>query len=119
MLHILMTIIMIEFIVCFIVDVSGVTYYIKKAIMKHLFKMKDPQPDQFTMKPFDCSLCMTFWISMIYIIIVHSFTIPSIAICCLAAMTSQQMTELIWLAKDLIQTPIDLLKKLMTKTLYL
>lgn len=59
----ILDIMLIATIVCFVIDVSGiiesVEWYLTKLIEKCV---KIP-------KPFSCSLCMTFWIGLIWIII--------------------------------------------------
>lgn len=66
-----------------VIDISGFVHSIKAAIGKFL----GISPNSFRIKPFDCSFCMTFWISMIYLLVVGRFTLVNIAIvlllCCL------------------------------------
>ena len=66
-----------------VIDISGFVHSIKAAIGKYL----GISPNSFRIKPFDCSFCMTFWISMIYLLVVGRFTLVNIAIvlllCCL------------------------------------
>ena len=66
-----------------VIDISGFVYSIKVAIGKYL----GISPNSFRIKPFDCSFCMTFWISVIYLLVVGRFTLVNIAIvlllCCL------------------------------------
>ena len=85
-----------------VIDISGFVYSIKVAIGKYL----KISPNSFRIKPFDCSFCMTFWVSMIYLLVVGRFTLVNIAIvlllCCLT-------TPL----KNLIMSLIDKLTKWM------
>lgn len=90
-------------VICVIViDISGFVHSIKAAIGKFL----GISPNSFRIKPFDCSFCMTFWVSMIYLLVVGRFTLLNIAIvlllCCLT-------TPL----KNLIMSLIDKLTKWM------
>lgn len=90
-------------VICVIViDISGFVHSIKVAIGKYL----KISPNSFRIKPFDCSFCMTFWASMIYLLVVGRFTLLNIAIvlllCCLT-------TPL----KNLIMSLIDKLTKWM------
>ena len=66
-----------------VIDISGFVHSIKAAIGKFL----GISPNSFRIKPFDCSFCMTFWVSMIYLLVVGRFTLLNIAIvlllCCL------------------------------------
>lgn len=85
-----------------VIDISGFVHSIKAAIGKFL----GISPNSFRIKPFDCSFCMTFWVSMIYLLVVGRFTLVNIAIvlllCCLT-------TPL----KNLIMSLIDKLTKWM------
>ena len=85
-----------------VIDISGFVHSIKAAIGKYL----GISPNSFRIKPFDCSFCMTFWVSMIYLLVVGRFTLLNIAIvlllCCLT-------TPL----KNLIMSLIDKLTKWM------
>ena len=85
-----------------VIDISGFVHSIKAAIGKFL----GISPNSFRIKPFDCSFCMTFWTSIIYLLVVGRFTLLNIAIvlllCCLT-------TPL----KNLVMSLIDKLTKWM------
>ena len=85
-----------------VIDISGFVHSITVAIGKYL----KISPNSFRIKPFDCSFCMTFWVSMIYLLVAGRFTLLNIAIvlllCCLT-------TPL----KNLIMSLIDKLTKWM------
>lgn len=101
----LINLLLLQLIVVFIVDISGVMdsikYVISKLLTKGVIKTLN-----YRIKPFDCSLCMTFWVGLIYIIITHKITITYIAfICLLSALTTT--------VKDLWYTIIELITKLL------
>lgn len=85
-----------------VIDISGFVHSIKAAIGKFL----GISPNSFRIKPFDCSFCMTFWVSLIYLLVVGRFTLVNIAVvlllCCLT-------TPL----KNLVMSVIDKLTKWM------
>ena len=85
-----------------VIDISGFVHSIKVAIGKYL----KISPNSFRIKPFDCSFCMTFWVSMIYLLVVGRFSLVNIAVvlllCCLT-------TPL----KNLVMSLIDKLTKWM------
>ena len=58
----------------YIVDLSGFTESWRAALTKAL-KAKDLKP----IRPFDCSLCMTWWVCIIYSLCTGSFSIPILA----------------------------------------
>lgn len=65
---------LISSIVVYIVDLSGFTDSWKNWLWKH-FKTNTR-----SMKPFDCSQCMTWWVGLIYLWLSGRFTLPYIAI---------------------------------------
>lgn len=66
-------ILMITFICVYIIDLSGAIDELEDIIGKWLkCKIKIP-------KPFSCSLCSSWWLGLLYIIIMGKFTILNIA----------------------------------------
>lgn len=64
---------MITFICVYIIDLSGIIDELEDMIGKWLkCKIKIP-------KPFSCSLCSSWWLGLLYIIIMGKFTILNIA----------------------------------------
>lgn len=63
MITILLNIICITVIVCYILDISGFIDEMKFSIRKWL-NIKS----SISLKPFDCSLCMSHWLNLIYIL---------------------------------------------------
>lgn len=92
------------FIMVFIIDISGVVEHLENFLTK-LFKSKF---QLHIPRPFSCSLCMTFWSGIIYIICNDEFSITSIAIVCLCALFSSTFT-------DAINVIINNIKKLLNK----
>ena len=92
--------ILIQLIIVFIIDLSGVVDSIKLFISKHLTKNKIVTTN-FSLKPFDCSLCSTWWIGLIYLLICHSFTIPYIALVALLSYLTPLSSSILLLIKDL------------------
>ena len=76
--------ILINFSIVFLIDQSGFINEFKSWLKKLLTngKMKD---SNYSIKPFDCSLCMTFWVSIIYLLIINNLTIESFALVCVSA----------------------------------
>lgn len=90
----------------FVLDVSGF-WNEASAIVKGWITgghIKTP----FTFKPFSCSLCMTFWTGIVYLIVQHSVTLPLLAWVCLCSMLTPRIA-------DLLNTFSDLLAKIFTK----
>ena len=59
--------------------------------------------------PFDCSMCMSFWTGLIYLLITHSFTIPYLAFLLLFAWATTIERDIFIFIKDLITKLIDVL----------
>ena len=71
---------LISLIIVYIIDISGVVdEFIRPLVIRAL---KLPKNANLKLKPISCSLCMMFWVGLIYLLIVHAFTIPNIAIVC-------------------------------------
>ena len=92
-------------IVCFVVDISGFIDTIKSLIWKWVFNGKR-EYREFRLKPLDCSLCMTFWIGIIWISI-FEFTLFNLLFVCLFAMMSEEITQILSTIKYLIHRLID------------
>lgn len=72
---------LISLIIVYIIDISGaVDEFIRPLVIRAL---KLPKNANLKLKPISCSLCMMFWVGLIYLLIVHAFTIPNIAYVCL------------------------------------
>ena len=92
--------ILIQLIIVFIIDLSGVVESFKLFLSKILTKGKI-QTTNFDLKPFTCSLCSTWWIGLIYLLICHSFTIPYIALVALLSYLTPLSSSILLLIKDL------------------
>lgn len=99
-------ILLIAAIYCFILDFSGAWGEITSSISAWLTSGRIRKP--ITIKPFSCSLCMTFWTGILYLLLSGSFTIPNLAYVCLVAGLTPRIN-------DAIITIDELLAKLFTK----
>lgn len=96
----------INVIICFIVDISGVIDSIKYGIWKWVFNGKRDY-QEFRLKPVDCSTCMTFWIGLLWITIYGQFNLINLLFVCLFSMLSEQLTMLLQTIQYLIHKLID------------
>lgn len=99
---------LISIIVVCIVDISGFVDTVKSTISKILTNGKFNTAD-YTLKPIDCSLCMTFWIGLIYLIIYNQLTLLNISILLLIAVSTPIINDLIKLVQDLITKLINII----------
>ena len=91
-------------IICVIViDISGFVHSIKAAIGKYL----KISPNSFRIKPFDCSFCMTFWVSVIYLLVVGRFTLVNIAIVLLLCCLTTPLKNLVMSVRDKLTKWMD------------
>lgn len=86
-----------------VIDISGFVHSIKVAIGKFL----GISPNSFRIKPFDCSFCMTFWVSMIYLLVVGRFTLVNIAIVLLLCCLTTPLKNLVMSVRDKLTKWMD------------
>ena len=86
-----------------VIDISGFVHSIKVAIGKYL----KISPNSFRIKPFDCSFCMTFWVSMIYLLVVGRFTLVNIAVVLLLCCLTTPLKNLIMSVRDKLTKWMD------------
>ena len=86
-----------------VIDISGFVHSIKVAIGKYL----GISPNSFRIKPFDCSFCMTFWVSVIYLLVVGRFTLVNIAIVLLLCCLTTPLKNLVMSVRDKLTKWMD------------
>lgn len=86
-----------------VIDISGFVHSIKVAIGKYL----GISPNSFRIKPFDCSFCMTFWVSMIYLLVAGRFTLVNIAIVLLLCCLTTPLKNLVMSVRDKLTKWMD------------
>ena len=86
-----------------VIDISGFVHSIKVAIGKYL----KISPNSFRIKPFDCSFCMTFWVSVIYLLVVGRFTLVNIAIALLLCCLTTPLKNLVMSVRDKLTKWMD------------
>lgn len=98
----------VSIITIYIVDLSGIMESIKRGLWRWL-KGKQPYVD-YRLKPFDCSLCMVFWIGLFWLfIILRTFSLPLILWVCVLSWFADVIGQILRQIKDII---IVLLNKL-------
>lgn len=98
----MLNILIISVICCCIIDVSGFVEEIENGLTK-MMKMKTKARIP---KPFCCSLCMTFWTGLLYLIIAQSFTLPYLMYLLIIAVMTPVTTEVILFARGLLMKGI-------------
>lgn len=103
----LQELIMITALVCFVVDISGFVDSLKKYIFRQLYGKAVRYNPNFHIKPFDCSLCATWWTCLLYVLIYGELTITWIFVCGMLSLFSGVISQLLMLVRDLFTTIID------------
>ena len=86
-----------------VIDISGFVHSIKVAIGKYL----GISPNSFRIKPFDCSFCMTFRASVIYLLVVGRFTLVNIAVVLLLCCLTTPLKNLVMSVRDKLTKWMD------------
>lgn len=88
-------------VIAYITEVSGIIDSLKWSLSKWLGVTVS------RLKPFDCSLCMTWWCGLIYIICVGECSVINIAVVALLSALAHNIAEVIMLISDSISLGID------------
>lgn len=109
-LPIILNLVLIQFIIVNIIDVSSLIYELEKMIGKYLSIKNVKIP-----KPFSCSYCMNFWVSIIYLLCIGNLTLPYIAVVLTLSALTEITREAVNFIKDLFTTIFNLLNKVIMK----
>ena len=104
----MLNILLIAVVTVCIVDISGFTDSWKSALKRLVTRgrMRDPY---YTLKPFDCSLCMTFWSGLVYLWVTHSFTLWMVTFLLLISVMTPVIKDFIILIRETLIKIIRLL----------
>lgn len=83
-----------------ILDIAGFSDEIRRIIGK-ILKLSPGLYQNLSLKPLTCSLCMTWWSGVIYLLVVHEFTFLNITLTLLFACFTTTTKDLIFLVQDL------------------
>ena len=101
-------ILLITLIVVHLIDLSGFIQTIKRTILKLLGR----PPQDFSLKPFDCSYCMTHHVSVIYLLCINQFTLINYVIVLSLAFMTPVIKDLMIYLKDLLTAFVDWLYRI-------
>ena len=85
---------MVAVITIYVVDLSGLT----ETLLKVISAYKGRKITE--LKPFSCSLCMVWWVCLIYAVIVGNLTIPIVALIALLSLLSVPCGQLLILIRE-------------------
>lgn len=112
----LLNLFLLAIIVCFIVDCSGFFTFVKKFVASKLEgKYKNLKYEDIKIPFVTCSLCTVWWTGIVYICIMHQFTIVNLAYVALLALVSSNISGLLMTIKDYLATFEMWLQKLIEK----
>lgn len=100
-------ILLIAIITVIVIDLSGFVQSLESGLSKWLHI-----PSVHIPRPFSCSLCSSFWLSIIYVIIIGKFTILNVAIILLISYMTPIIKDTLIFLKDMASQIITILYKL-------
>lgn len=101
-------ILLIAVIVVVIIDISGFSDSLKSGLKRLLTKgrMSDPY---YSLKPFDCSFCMTWWTGLIWLLVIHNVTLWMLAYLLLICVMTPVIKDVIILIRETMLKIIKLM----------
>lgn len=99
-MEIIIELLLIQALLVFIIDFSGAMNELLTPLVKRLTGAKIGHIG----KPFTCSLCMTFWTGLLWLIIKGCFTLPYIGLVALLAALTPVTLDILWFVRDFLQT---------------
>ena len=104
--------VLIALIWAFIIDYAGAVSSLAQRVAP-LLRVK--AIDREKLKPFSCSLCMTFWTGIAYLLIVGEMSLLNLGAVCVAAALTMPLYYALRLATDTLNAVISLLNKWIDK----
>lgn len=99
--------ILLALITIYIIDLSGFT----DTWLKALSAYKGRKIGQF--KPFSCSLCMVWWVCLIFLLVSRKCSLPMVAFSALLSMMSVPIGQLLMLIREATLKAINILMELL------
>lgn len=90
-----------------VIDISGFTDSWKSSLKKLITKGRMSDPN-YSLKPFDCSLCMTFWVGLFYLIFTGGISIFMITYLLLISVMTPVIKDFILLVRDILLKLLNL-----------
>jgi hypothetical protein len=99
-----LNLLLIAAILVFIIDLSGITQSIQHLLKKWLNTNRD-----IVIKPFMCSLCMTWWTTLLIVIFSGNFSIPLLAYCAALSFMTPVIASILRMVQDIVIKLIDVI----------
>lgn len=91
-----------------VIDLTDFIDTVKRVIWKWTWKDKREYRD-FSLKPFDCSLCASWWIGLGYLIIFNKITLPLVVLQLFYSYMTPIIKDVIQMVKDIAIRILDML----------
>ena len=91
---------LITLIIVFVIDISGAIEHLVYPLVKRILKI--PKTSRIEIPLISCSLCMTFWSGLIYIICMGEFTLLNLFFVCVCAFLTPHIKDLFILVRDVL-----------------
>lgn len=88
-------------VVVFIIDLSGIIDTIKTFLLIKIFKI-NAEPQNLSLKPFDCSLCSFWWLGLIYLLCTKNLNLQNIAYIAIISYLTPNIAGFISLLKEIL-----------------
>lgn len=98
----LIKLLLITLIIVFIVDISGAIDHLVNPLVKRILRI--PKTSRIEIPLISCSLCMTFWSGLIYVIVTGGFSLLNLVYVCLCAFLTPHIKDLYILVRDVLTT---------------
>lgn len=107
----IINLLLLQLIIVFIIDISGAVSSFKGLLSRWLTK-GTINSKNYALKPLDCSLCMTWWVGLIALLLTHSFTLPMVAVVGGLAMLTPVSADALRTIKDILTWIINQINKI-------
>lgn len=91
-----------------IIDISGFTDSWKSGLKRLLTKGRFRDPN-YSLKPFDCSFCITWWTGLIYLLVIQSVSLWMLAYLLFVCMMTPVIRDILILIRESLLKLIKLL----------
>ena len=97
---IIIDLLLLTIIITYTVGISGFIDVIKEKIWNYLYT---PIPyTNWSLKPLDCPICLTFWGGLIYLFIIKDITLLNITIVCLYSLFQPVINNILIIIRELL-----------------
>lgn len=106
--NIILNIVLLSISTVFVIDETGIVEYFKKKLARFLTKFNTKaiykyKATDIDLRPFECSLCMTFWLGNLMLLINNQYSLLNFTIVCLASYSTRTVKDVL----DLLQNLAD------------